>query len=95
MTGFAYPEMLVQMCRLFDEGRDDEAEDVFDCYLPLLRHEFQYGIGLALRKETLRRRGAIRCAALRQPGPRLDREDLQELDALIARLERRLAALNG
>ncbi|AHF75917.1 Putative dihydrodipicolinate synthase [Sodalis praecaptivus] len=95
MTGFAYPEMLVQMCRLFDEGRDDEAEEVFDCYLPLLRHEFQYGIGLALRKETLRRRGAIRCAALRQPGPRLDREDLLELDALISRLERRLAALNG
>ncbi len=90
MTGFAYPEMLVQVCRLFDQGRPEEAEDVFDCYLPLLRHEFQYGIGLALRKETLRRRGVISSAQVRQPGPVLDKDDLQELGQLIARLEQRL-----
>src|SRR5476651_1094806 len=90
MTGFAYPEMLVQVCRLFDQGRPEEAEDLFDCYLPLLRHEFQYGIGLALRKETLRRRGVISSAQVRKPGPVLDKDDLQELGQLIARLEQRL-----
>jgi 4-hydroxy-tetrahydrodipicolinate synthase len=91
MTGFAYPEMLVQVCKLFDEGRQEEAEDLFNVYLPLLRHEFQYGIGLALRKETLRRRGAIRSAYVRRPGPVLNGIDMAELGRLIQRLESRLA----
>src|SRR5262249_34673444 len=54
MTGFAYPEMLVSVCALFAAGRDDEAEDLFDLYLPLVRHEQQPGFGLAVRKEILR-----------------------------------------
>ncbi|WPB56649.1 dihydrodipicolinate synthase family protein [Xylophilus sp. GOD-11R] len=91
MTGFAYPEMLVQVCALFAQGKPNEAEDLFDLYLPLLRHEFQYGIGLALRKETLRRRGAIRSAYVRRPGPVLDATDLAELQRLTDRLEARLA----
>jgi 4-hydroxy-tetrahydrodipicolinate synthase len=91
MTGFAYPEMLASVCALFGEGRSEEAEDLFDIYLPLLRHEQQPGFGLALRKEVLRRRGAIRSAAVRAPGAKLDADDLRELDALLARLERRLA----
>ncbi|KAK50814.1 dihydrodipicolinate synthase family protein [Bordetella bronchiseptica] len=90
MTGFAYPEMLVQVCRLFAAGKAEAAEDLFNLYLPLLRHEFQYGIGLALRKETLRRRGAIRSAYVRQPGPALDAVDHAELGRLIARLEAQL-----
>jgi 4-hydroxy-tetrahydrodipicolinate synthase len=92
MTGFAYPEMLVQVCEKFFAGRADEAEDVFDSYLPLVRHEQQIGVGLAIRKEILRRRGAIASAAVRAPGPRLDRDDIAELEALMQRLERRLAA---
>jgi 4-hydroxy-tetrahydrodipicolinate synthase len=91
MTGFAYPEMLVQVCDLFAQGKPEAAEDLFDLYLPLLRHEFQYGIGLALRKETLRHRGAIRSAAVRKPGPVLDATDKAELHRLIGRLEARLA----
>ncbi|AHG63825.1 dihydrodipicolinate synthase family protein [Advenella mimigardefordensis] len=91
MTGFAYPEMLVQVCDLFDAGKPKEAEDLFNIYLPLLRHEFQYGIGLALRKETLRRRGAIKSAFVRRPGPVLDAKDLDELSALISRLDFELA----
>ncbi|ALM82935.1 dihydrodipicolinate synthase family protein [Bordetella sp. N] len=87
MTGFAYPEMLVQVCKMFAEGQADAAEDLFNIYLPLLRHEFQYGLGLALRKETLRRRGAIRSAYVRKPGPVLDATDHEELGRLIARLE--------
>ena len=91
MTGFAWPEMLVQVCQAYAEGNPGRGEDIFDCYLPLLRHEFQYGIGLGLRKEALHRRGAIKSAAVRQPGPTLDRTDLQELSGLMARLERKLA----
>ncbi|WP_175860323.1 dihydrodipicolinate synthase family protein [Burkholderia cepacia] len=85
MTGFAYPEMLVRVVNLFDAGKNEEAEDLFNLYLPLLRHEFQYGLGLALRKETLRRRGAIRSAYVRRPGPVLDTTDFDELARLIAR----------
>ena len=90
MTGFAYPEMLVQACALFEQGRGDEAEDLFNLYLPLLRHEFQYGLGLALRKETLMRRGAIRSAYVRRPGPVLNAIDLAELGRLIARQDQAL-----
>ena len=96
MTGFAYPEMLVSVCALFAAGRSDEAEDLFDVYLPLVRHEQQPGFGLAVRKEILRRRGAIRSAAVRAPGPKLDAFDLAELDRLLSRLETRLReSVNG
>jgi len=91
MTGFAYPDMLVKMDRLMQAGKADEAEDLYDLYLPLLRHEGQMGIGMALRKEILRRRGAIASAAARAPGPKLDAADLAELDRLMQRLERKTA----
>jgi 4-hydroxy-tetrahydrodipicolinate synthase len=91
MTGFAYPEMLVCVCSLFQAGQTEEAEDLFDVYLPLVRHEQQPGFGLAVRKEVLRRRGAIRSAAVRSPGPKLDADDVKELDSLLARLQARLS----
>jgi 4-hydroxy-tetrahydrodipicolinate synthase len=90
MTGFAYPDMLVEMDGLFRAGKADAAETLYDRYLPLLRHEGQMGIGLALRKEILRRRAGFKSAAVRAPGPRLDADDLAELDRLLARLEQRI-----
>ncbi|MDO8974089.1 dihydrodipicolinate synthase family protein [Reyranella sp.] len=92
MTGFAWPEMLVQVYDLFAGGRPDEAEDLFDIYLPLVRHEVQPAIGLALRKEVLFRRGAIKSPKQRAPGSSLTAADRTELDGMIARLDRRLAA---
>ena len=56
MTGFAFPEMLVEVCRKWFAGDKEGAEDLYDAYLPVVRHEQQPGIGLALRKETLRRK---------------------------------------
>lgn len=93
MTGFAFPEMLVRVCDMFAAGDAEAAEDLFDAYLPLVRYEQQVGIGLAIRKETLRRRGIIATAVTRAPGARLDADDHSELDRLLARLNRRLAAL--
>ncbi|TAJ94936.1 MAG: dihydrodipicolinate synthase family protein [Reyranella sp.] len=92
MTGFAWPEMLVQVYELFAKGKAEEAEDLFDIYLPLVRHEVQPAIGLALRKEVLFRRGAIKSPKQRAPGSSLTAADKSELDGMIARLERRLAA---
>ena len=91
MTGFAFPEMLVQVTRAALGGDHETAEDIFDLYLPILRHEQQLGPGLAIRKEILRRRGAIASAALRHPGARLAPRDVQELDELMQRLDRKLA----
>ncbi|CAH2603888.1 Dihydrodipicolinate synthase [Rhodovastum atsumiense] len=93
MTGFAYPEALVDVVRLHQSGAVDRAEDVFDAYLPILRHEQQPGIGLALRKMILHRRGAIPCPAVRAPGPLLSPTDLAELERLMARTAARVASL--
>lgn len=90
MTGFAYPEMLVEVYERFTAGDTDAAEDVFDAYLPLLRMEAQPGVGLAVRKALLHRRGAIASPALRAPAPALTVEDRREIEALVRRLERRL-----
>ena len=93
MTGFAYPEMMVEVVDLSRRGEHDRAEDVFDAYLPLVRYEQQLGLGLAIRKETLRRRGAIASAKLRAPAPLLTRVDHEELTRLTARLEKRLGEI--
>jgi len=86
MTGFAFPDVLARVIHLFRSGRADEAEDLFDHYLPVNRHELRTGI--SVRKEILRRRGAIRTATARYPAPPLGDIDLQELDGLLTRLER-------
>src|SRR5690606_15600804 len=93
MTGFGYPEMLAQVVDLAGRGELDRAQDVFDAYLPLVRYEQQPGIGLAVRKFVLARRGAIASAAQRQPGAQLDAVAQAEVERLIARQERRLAEL--
>jgi 4-hydroxy-tetrahydrodipicolinate synthase len=89
MTGFAFPDMLVQMHALFAAGKSEEAEDLYDLYLPLIRHELQQGVGLVIRKEILRQRGAIRSSAIRAPGPKLDATDTAELARLLARVEKK------
>ena len=87
MTGFAFPDVLVQAIRLFRAGKRDEAEDLFDEYLPINRHELR--IGIAVRKEILRRRGAIASATARYPALPLGDIDNAELDRLLERLERK------
>jgi 4-hydroxy-tetrahydrodipicolinate synthase len=82
---------MVDVCRSFKAGRVDEAEDLYDTYLPLVVYEAQLGFGLALRKEVLRRRGAIRSAHVRAPGPKMSADDHAELARLMERLQARLA----
>ena len=94
MTGFAYPEMLVGVYTRFARGDAAAAEDLFDVFLPLVRHEQQPGFGLAVRKEILRRRGVIASAATRAPGPSLSPADHDELTRLLARLEQRMSGLD-
>ena len=94
MTGFAYPEMMVSVVREFDGGNMQRARDLFDAYLPLARFEQQPGMGLAIRKYALARRGVIAHDALRKPGAALSAASRAEVDRLIERQEKRLKELN-
>jgi 4-hydroxy-tetrahydrodipicolinate synthase len=84
MTGFAFPAILVDIVALFRAGQIDEAARVFYAKVPLMRFEFQEGIGMAIRKEVLRRRGAIAHAAIRPPGGALDDGTSAALDRVMA-----------
>jgi len=90
MTGFAFPEMMVDVCKAHKAGDGERAHDLFDAYLPLARYEQQQGIGLAIRKYILHKRGAVGSAALRRPGPAPSTADIAEIERLIARQNKRL-----
>jgi 4-hydroxy-tetrahydrodipicolinate synthase len=93
MTGFAWPEMMVDVCKAHKAGKVERAHDLFDAYLPLARYEQQAGIGLAVRKHILAQRGVIASAAIRKPGPKLSPADISDIARLTARQTRRLAEL--
>lgn len=83
MTGFAYPEILVRVVELWERAQQAEAAEWFYRFVPLLRFEFQEGLGVALRKEILRRRGALAHATIRAPGMRPDATTLASLERLL------------
>jgi len=87
-TGYCFPDMLVDVVRLSREGRRDDAHDLFDAHLPLIRYEQQPGPGLAVRKYVLMRRGIIASDTLRRPGAALSAVARAEVDYLLARLAR-------
>jgi 4-hydroxy-tetrahydrodipicolinate synthase len=90
MSGFAFPEVLVKVYERFAAGRTEDAFALFDAYLPLIRYEQQPGIGLAIRKEILHRRGVLASPTVRAPGARLDAHDRAELESLLTRVKRRV-----
>jgi 4-hydroxy-tetrahydrodipicolinate synthase len=83
MTGFAFPRRLVEIVSRFRAGDVEGAAEVFYRAVPLMRFEFQEGIGMAIRKEILKRRGALAHAAVRPPGGVLDRSTLEALDRVL------------
>jgi 4-hydroxy-tetrahydrodipicolinate synthase len=83
MTGFAYPEILVEIVRLYRSGQTEQAADKFYRLVALMRFEFQEGIGIAIRKEILHRRGAIANPGIRFPGMTLDSSTREALDRLL------------
>jgi 4-hydroxy-tetrahydrodipicolinate synthase len=93
MTGFGYPEMMVDVCKAHAAGDIERTHDLFDAYLPLARYEQQSALGLAVRKYMLAKRGAIASAAIRKPGPKLSNADIADIERLIARQTQRLKEL--
>ena len=66
--------MLIDVVRLSKEGKREEAHDLFDAHLPLVRYEQQQGVGLAIRKYVMMRRGILASDAQRKPGAGLERD---------------------
>jgi 4-hydroxy-tetrahydrodipicolinate synthase len=88
MTGYAFPDTLVELVRLTAAGERDRAHDLFDTHLPLIRYEQQPGVGLAVRKYILLKRGVIASDAQRNPGASLSAAGRSEVDYLLARIAR-------
>lgn len=86
MTGYAFPELLIDVVRLQKAGERDRAHDIFDAHLPLLRYEQQQGVGLAVRKYTMMKRGILASDAQRKPGAGLSAAAKAEVDYLLARV---------
>ena len=86
MTGYCFPDMLADIVRLSNEGKRDEAHDLFDAHLPLIRYEQQQGVGLATRKYVLQKRGALAHDTQRAPAGKLTANARAEIDFLIRRL---------
>lgn len=89
MTGYAFPEMLVSVTELIQQSKRKEAHDLFDTHLPYLRYEQQAGIGLAVRKYVLKKRGAIASDTQRKPMAKLSPEAIVEIEWLLGRLVER------
>ncbi len=86
MTGFGFPEILVQIYQAFTAGRLDEATEIFYRYCPLIRFENQPRINLPIRKHIYYLRGALASPRGRFPIADLDTGTLADLDDLLTRL---------
>lgn len=87
MTGFGYPDVLVDIVRRWFAGDAAGARAEFHRVLPLIRFESQPGLSVAIRKEIYRRRGAMESARVRAPGGQLDRGTLADLDDLLEHVQ--------
>ncbi|QCK85985.1 dihydrodipicolinate synthase family protein [Phreatobacter aquaticus] len=86
MTGYAFPDMLVETVKLMKAGKRDAAHDLFDAHLPMIRYEQQPGAGLAVRKYLMKKRGVIASDAQRKPSAPLSAKARAEVDYLFDRL---------
>ena len=86
MTGFAFPEILVEIFTKFTAGDRNGATEVFYKYLPIIRFENQPRINLALRKHIYHLRGVIASSRVRAPFTPVDTDTLADLDDILARL---------
>lgn len=87
-TGYCFPDLLCDVVRLHGEGRPEEAHDLFDAHLPLIRYEQQPGAGLAVRKYVMMRRGLLASAAQRKPAAPMSEATRGEVEHLLKRLAR-------
>ena len=85
MTGLAYPEILVDICRHMSEGNRKKAAEVYYRYLPFIMMENRDG-GSGIRKEGLFHRGLITTPTVRRPGAGVNEATRKELHDILAML---------
>ncbi len=83
-TGFAFPEVLSAIVKAAKSGDTARANTLYAKFLPLIVFEQQPGV--AVRKEILRRRGAIRSNRVRHPGANLNAAVAAQLEQLLAQV---------
>lgn len=88
MTGFAFPDILVEIYQHHQSGDLERATDLFYRYCPLIRFENQPRLNLSLRKHIYQLRGALISAQARSPVMQVDPQTLADLRALLTWLER-------
>ena len=88
MTGYAFPELLIDVVNLSKQGDRDGAHNLFDAHLPLMRYEQQPGVGLTVRKYVLQKRGIISSSTQRKPGAAITAAARAEVDYLLSRVAR-------
>ena len=88
-SGFAYPEMLVEVFDAVGRGDNDAACDLYDIFLPLICHELQPKIGVPVRKYILYKRGLLTSPLARPPAPAITDADKAEVDFLLERTARK------
>ncbi|WP_332715584.1 dihydrodipicolinate synthase family protein [Pelagibacterium mangrovi] len=94
MTGYAFTDALADIVRLQAAGNRDAAHDLFDAHLPLIRYEQQQGVGLAVRKYVLHKRGLMSTDFQRKPAGVLTAKAQEEVDYLLSRVAARDASAN-
>lgn len=88
-SGFAYPEILVEVFNAVARGDNDMACDLYDIFLPLICHELQPKIGVPVRKYILYKRGLLASPLARPPAPTITDADKAEIDFLMERTARK------
>jgi 4-hydroxy-tetrahydrodipicolinate synthase len=81
-TGFAFPEVLQAMLAAQQAGDTSRVHALFARFAPLIVFEQQPGV--AVRKDILKRRGLIDCAAVRHPGSPLAAGVADDLTRVLA-----------
>lgn len=94
MTGFSYPEALVDCVRAWRADGESGARAALQPYLPLVNFEQQPRIALAIRKECLKARGLIAEGGVRAPA-RAFPEELRGMLELHLRHAERILAETG
>ena len=80
-TGFAFPEVLKAMVTAMKIGDAKRAQSLYARFLPLIVFEQQPGV--AVRKEILRLRGAIKGSRVRHPGASIQSAVAEQLRSLL------------
>ena len=78
-------DLVQKIWDLLDEGKDDQANDLFEHLLPAITLESL--MGMAFAKEIMVRRGVLKNNHIRSSAHPLDKYDIHEIDRVWERIK--------